>query len=97
MHGPTPNIRLEHKQTSEGFLRTKFKESYTQKLCSQLNEGKETEGVDLKLSVIRPLGAKWIVAAHDLIKNNSDLVKNGFQKLEFQVVLICINKLINVI
>ena len=47
------------------FLRTPFKEWYAQELCSQWNEGKETEGVDLKLSVITPLGAKWMVAAHD--------------------------------
>ena len=55
-------------------------------LCSQLNEGKETKGVDLKLSVIKPFGAKWMVAAHDHIKNNPELVKNGLKKLEFQIV-----------
>ena len=80
MHGPTTTIRLEHKQSSERFLHTQFKEWYAQELCSQLNEGKETEGVDLKLSVIKPLGAKWMAAAHDHIKNNPDLVKNGFNE-----------------
>ena len=62
------------------FLRTQFKEWYAQVLCSQLNEGKETEGVNLKLSVVKPLSAKWMVVVHEHIKNNPDLVKNGFKE-----------------
>ena len=62
------------------FLRTQFKEWYAQVLCSQSNEGKETEGVNLKLSVVKPLSAKWMVAVHEHIKNNPDLVKNGLKE-----------------
>ena len=73
-------LDLSINKAVKDFLRTQFKEWYAQELCSQLNEEKETEGVDLKLSVIKPLGAKWMVAAHDHIKNNPDLVKNGFKE-----------------
>ena len=62
------------------FLRTQFKEWYAQVLCLQLNEGKETEGFNLKLSVVKPLSAKWMVAVHEHIKNSPDLVKNGFKE-----------------
>ena len=66
-------LDLSINKAVKDFLRTQFKEWYAQELCSQLNDGKETEGVDLKLSVIKPLDAKWMVAAHDHIKNNPNL------------------------
>ena len=36
--------------------------------------------VDLKLSHIKPLHAKWLVALYNHIKSNPDIVKNGRQK-----------------
>ena len=73
-------LDLSINKAAKEFLRTEFKEWYAQELCSQLNEGKATEAIDLKLSVIKPLGAKWMVALHDHIKSNPDLVKNGFKE-----------------
>ena len=29
---------------------------------------------------MKPLGAEWMVALHSHIKNNPDLVKNGFKE-----------------
>ena len=54
------------------FLRTQFKEWYAQELCLQLNGGRRCQ---LKLSVVKPLGPKWMVPVHDRVKNNPDLVK----------------------
>lgn len=73
-------LDLSINKVAKEFLRTQFKEWYAQKLCLQLNEGKVTETIDLKLSVIKPLGAKWMVALHDHVKSNPDLVKNGFKE-----------------
>ena len=73
-------LGLSINKAAKEFLRTEFKEWYAQELCSQLNERKETEAIDLKLSVIKPLCAKWMVALHDHIKSNPDLVKNGFKE-----------------
>ena len=38
------------------------------------------EPVDLRLSVMKPLGAKWLVELHDYIKGKPDIIKNGFKE-----------------
>ena len=35
--------------------------------------------VDLRMSVLKPLGAKWLVEMHNYIKENSDIIQNGFR------------------
>ena len=35
--------------------------------------------LDLRVSVMKPLGAKWLVELYDYLKGKPDIVKNGFK------------------
>ena len=37
-----------------------FKIGYSEKICEQLKEDKPVQPVDLKLSVVKPVAAKWL-------------------------------------
>ena len=38
--------------------------------------------VDLKMSVMKPLGARWLMGVYDYIKSKPDIVINGFRGAE---------------
>ena len=50
------------------FLRQKFHSWYAECVSTQLNGTKAKEPVDLCLSVVKPLGAKWLVDLYDYMK-----------------------------
>ena len=60
------------------FLRGQFREWYAKQVCAQLEEG-ENKMVDLRLSILKPLGAEWISLMHKHIQNNPTIVRNGFK------------------
>ena len=35
--------------------------------------------IDLKSSIMKPLGAAWMVNAYEYIKEKPDIIKNGFE------------------
>ncbi len=35
--------------------------------------------VNLRLSIIKPLGAKWLIELYDYFKANLDIIKNGIK------------------
>ena len=48
-------------KSAKEFLRRKFQEWYAEQVRSQLQKQEEPSNVDLKLSVIKPLGAAWLM------------------------------------
>ena len=48
-------------------------------VCWEIKGETETKPVDLRLSIIKPLCAKWIVSLYEYIKRNPALVSNGFK------------------
>ena len=60
------------------FLHDKFQEWYAQQVCKQLEEG-DQKMIDVRLSVMKPLGAKWLVQMHDYFKSKPDIILNGFK------------------
>ena len=63
------------------FLRKKFQLWYSEQVCSQLEEeSDEVKPVDLHLSIVKPLGAKWLMEMHDHFKGNPQIILNGFRK-----------------
>ncbi len=67
-------------KSAKEFLRRKFHEWYADQVRLQLqNCEDESSHVDLKLSVIKPLGATWLKELYDYFKMNSDIIKNGFK------------------
>ena len=74
-------LDLSVNKPAKCFLRGKFEEWYSEKVCSQLSKGTETpvQPVDLRLSVVKPLGAKWMIQLFDHFKAHPDVIKNGFR------------------
>ena len=77
-------LDLSINKPAKDFLRSQFEEWYAQELSTILQAQSEDTGtdtsVDLKLSVIKPIAASWIVSLNDYIQRKPELVKNGFMK-----------------
>lgn len=61
------------------FMRRKFREWYSEQVQRQLSEGEEISPVDLRLSTMKPLGARWLVSLYDYLTENNSIVVNGFK------------------
>ena len=61
------------------FMRGKFRDWYSEQVQQQLSEGKEVTPVDLKMSTMKPLGARWLVSLCDYITANRSIIENGFK------------------
>ena len=61
-------------------LRHSFQSWYSEQVSKQLEEGKEPEDVkiDTRLSIMKPLSAKWIISAYDYLRSESRIVRGGF-------------------
>ena len=68
-------------KSAKEFLRGRFHEWYSQKIFEQLQHKGCTvaEPVDLKLSVLKPLGAYSMMQLYDYFKLNHDIIINGFR------------------
>ena len=68
-------------KAAKEFLRSWFQEWYSEQICQQLQRGKETalQPVDLRMSVVKPLGARWMMNLYDYMKLKPDIIRNGFQ------------------
>ena len=73
-------LDLSVNKTVKEFLRKCFQKWYALQVCSQLEGKTSKEPVDLRLSVMKPLGAKWLVELHDHMKGKPDIIKNGFKE-----------------
>ena len=61
-------------------LRRSFQSWYSEQVSKQLEEGKEPEDVkvDTRLTIMKPLGAKWLTSAYDYLRSESGIVRGGF-------------------
>ena len=57
------------------FLRQKFHSWYAESISKQLNGTKAKEPVDWCLSIVKPLGVKW------LMKTKPEIIKNVFKEI----------------
>ena len=62
------------------FLRKEFHSWYAQSICKQLDGTSAREAIDLRLSVVKPLGARWLVRMCDHVKTKPDMIINGFRE-----------------
>ena len=47
---------------------------------SNLDQGvQELTPTDLRMSIMKPLGACWLVSLHDYLKDHSSIISNGFK------------------
>ena len=66
------------------YLRSKFQSWYASKITSQLQAGVSSSAlqpVPMQLSIMKPIGAKWMMDLYDYIKSKPELVINGFRNV----------------
>lgn len=63
------------------FLCQKFHSWYAESVSTQLNDTKAKEPVDLHLSVVKPLGAMWLVDLYDYMKTKPEIIRHGFKEI----------------
>ena len=61
------------------YLRTQFQEWYAKEIIAQSTSPSEMVPVDLRLSIVKPLSAKWIIKTYDYLKSNTQIISNGFR------------------
>ena len=71
-------LDLSVNKPAKEFLRGRFQEWYASQIIDQLEE--DTQQVDMRLNIMKPLGAHWLVALYDYICANPTFVVNGFSK-----------------
>lgn len=73
-------LDLSVNRSAKEFLRNEFQEWYAQQVCTQLQSKVDKQPVDLRLSVVKPLGAKWMVNFYNYIQTKPGLVQNEFRE-----------------
>ena len=66
------------------YLQSKFQSRYANKITSQLRAGLSSSAlqpVAMQLSIMKLIGAKWMMDLHDYIKSKPELVINGFRNV----------------
>ena len=71
---------LSVNKSVKSYLRSKFQTWYAKEVCSQLQGHSENKPIDLRLSVVKPLGATWMVSLYDYLKSKPETVQNGFKE-----------------
>jgi hypothetical protein len=78
-------LDLSVNKSIKDFLKNKFQSWYADGIVYQL---KDIDGdcistmqpVDLRMSVSKPLGAKWLIEAFKYIKSHPSIITNGYNK-----------------
>ena len=61
------------------YLRGKFQAWYSEQIRSLLNSGASDVAVDLKMSIMKPLGAMWLMEMYDHLLTKPEIIINGFK------------------
>ena len=76
-------LDLTVNRSTKAFFKRKFTEWYSQEIHKQLEEGKKIDQVDvvLRLSVLKPLHAKWIIEFYNDMTSGKgkDVIANGWK------------------
>ena len=68
------------KKPAKDFLRHRFQMWYAEQICSQdACDPDQLEPVDLKLQVMKPLGARWLIQLYNHMKSHPEIIVNGFK------------------
>ena len=60
-------------KAAKEFLRSRFQEWYASKIAFQLKQSaRVTEPVDLRLSLMKPIGVKWLIELYDYFKSKPE-------------------------
>ena len=72
-------LYLSVNKPSKDFLKRKFAQWYSKKVTVQISSGKRPDEilVDMKLTIMKDVGASWLVSMYDYIRNNPQICING--------------------
>ena len=75
-------LDLSINKAAKDFLRSRFNLWYAEKIQSQMTETESSntsiKPVDMKLSTMKPIGARWLMDMFDYFKGKPDIIKKGF-------------------
>lgn len=62
-------------------LKGKFQEWYATEISKQVDKGVDIHSIDVstKLSVMKPIHARWLVGLYDYLLNKPHVVRKGFE------------------
>ena len=74
-------LDLSTNKAMKDHLRANFQTWYAEQVTSQLQQGKKAEEVkvDMRLSILKEMQAKWIVSAFDYLRSHPEIGINGFK------------------
>ena len=73
-------LDLSVNKAAKEFVHRQFHEWYAKQVCSQLQQNAKGSPIDLHLSVVKPLGAQWMLQLHDYLKGKPDIIRNRFKE-----------------
>ena len=64
------------------FLRNQAQKWYSEQVQAQIMNGIQPHKlcVDLRISVLKPLHAKWVVQFYDYMRSNKDIILKGWRR-----------------
>ena len=71
-------LDLSVNKSVKDFLKQQFQEWYTDLVSAQVQKG-QVELIDLRLSVVKSLGAKWMDKLYEYLRSKPEIVCNGFR------------------
>ena len=71
-------LDLSVNKPAKDFLRAKFQEWYGDQICRQLDDG-IMEEVDLRLSILKPLAAQWMIDFYTHLMSHPSIIISGFR------------------
>ena len=74
-------LNISVNKAAKEFLRRQFHDWYAKQICKQLKDDTQVVLVDLKLSTVKPLGARWMMNLYDYLEAEPEIVTvvNGFR------------------
>ena len=70
-------LNLSVNKPAKDFMKRLFQNWYGEMICKEL-EDKVEEEVDMRLSVMKPLSARWLIDFHKHFVDNPSIIVNGF-------------------
>ena len=66
-------------RAAKQFLWKKFENWYADNIVAQKDTGKELEPVDMRLAIVKPIAAKWMISLYDYFVAHPEIIRNGFK------------------
>ena len=68
-------------RAAKQFLRNKFENWYADQIIAQKDVSKEIQPVDMRMSIVKPVSAKWMISLYNYFLAHPQIIKNGFKNV----------------